>query len=136
MARKTSGTLLRPISEINLTPMIDLTFLLLITFIITFPLVEQGIAVNLPKGKSSDLSPDSARTVTLDKEGTVYLNDVPITLEQLGVSLRKARESSPDVMVIVRADERLVYGSVVKVLRCLHDADISKMALVTEADGP
>lgn len=134
MSRRTPVTSLKQISEINLTPLMDLTFILLITFIITFPLIEQGIQVNLPKGKSSDLSPDNARTVTLDREGTIYLNNIPITIEELGVSMKNTGRISPDVMIIVRADEQIVYGRVVKVLKCLHDAKISKMALVTEAD--
>jgi len=136
MARKTPVTSLKQISEINLTPLMDLTFILLITFIITFPLIEQGIPVDLPKGKSSELSPENAKTVTLDRDGVIYLNNVPITIEELGVSMRDLGRVSPNIMIIVRADERIVYGSVVQVLKCLHDASISKMALVTEADEP
>jgi biopolymer transport protein TolR len=134
MARKTPLMSLKPISEINLTPLIDLTFLLLITFIITFPLVEQGIPVNLPKGSSSELSPDSAKTVTMDQAGTIFLNNSAVTIEQLAASMQAIGRDAPDTMIIVRADERLVYGNVVKILKCLHDAKISKMALVTEAD--
>jgi biopolymer transport protein ExbD len=134
MARKTPLMSLKQISEINLTPLIDLTFLLLITFIITFPLVEQGIPISLPKGSSSELSPDSAKTVTMDQAGTIYLNNIAITIEQLAASMQELGRVAPDTMVIVRADERIVYGNVVKILKCLHDAKISKMALVTEAD--
>ena len=68
MARKTPQSSLKQISEINLTPLMDLTFILLITFIITFPLIEQGIAVNLPKGKAKELSEEEARTVTVDAQ--------------------------------------------------------------------
>ena len=134
MARKTHVTLLKQIIEINLTPLMDLTFILLITFIITFPLIEQGVPVNLPKGKASDLSPENAGTVTLEKEGNIYLDNVPMTIEELSVSMKDIGRASPDVMILVRADERIVYGQVVKVLKCLHDAKIARMALVTEAD--
>ena len=134
MARKTPVTSLKQISEINLTPLMDLTFILLITFIITFPLIEQGVPVNLPKGKASDLSPENARTVTLEKEGNIYLDNVPMTIEELSVAMKDIGRASPDVMILVRADERIVYGQVVKVLKCLHDAKIARMALVTEAD--
>ena len=83
MARKTPQTSLKAISEINLTPLMDLTFILLITFIITFPLIEQGIAVNLPKGKAKELTDEEARTVTVDAEGAIYLDNSPITLDEL-----------------------------------------------------
>lgn len=135
MSRKKPGTSLKQISEINLTPLMDLTFILLITFIITFPLLEQGIPVNLPKGKSADLSPDSARTVTVDSKGVVYLDNLPVTLADLESSMSELAVATPDVMVMVRADERIVYGQVVKVLKILHEANITRMALVTEADG-
>ena len=76
MGRRTPVTSLKQISEINLTPLMDLTFILLITFIITFPLIEQGIQVNLPRAEASDLAPDRARTVSMDREGHLYLDDV------------------------------------------------------------
>jgi biopolymer transport protein ExbD len=80
VVRRTSLTSLRQISEINLTPLMDLTFILLITFIITFPLIEQGIHVNVPEGKGQEVSAETARTVSLDGGGHLYLDDFPVTL--------------------------------------------------------
>lgn len=134
MARQTSLTSLKTISEINLTPMMDLTFLLLITFIITFPLVEQGIPVNLPKAAAKEVTSDNARTITLDRSGGIYLDDVPLTIEELGSRILEISAMDPDVAVMVRADERIEYGKVVAVMRVLHQANIVKMALVTEAE--
>lgn len=134
MARKTPLTSLKRMSEINLTPLMDLTFILLITFIITFPLIEQGIPVNLPKASAKQVSPDESRSITLDSRGGVYLDDVPITLEQLARRMDELRDASPDLTVMVRADERIAYGKVVSVLKVLHDARITKMALVTESE--
>lgn len=134
MPRKVAQTSLKQISEINLTPLMDLTFILLITFIITFPLIEQGIPVNLPAGKAKTLSPDQARTITVDEEGRVYLDDVPIGLDELEESMVLMREAGSDIPVMIRADERIRYGRVVEVLKVLHDAHISRMALVTRAE--
>jgi len=125
---------LKQISEINLTPLMDLTFILLITFIITFPLIEQGIAVDLPKGEASELSPERARTVTIDRSGKLYLDDAPIEFEALEQAMKEVGQMGADVSVMVRADQHVVYREVVKILKVLHDADVTSMALVTRAD--
>ena len=135
MARRTPLTSLKQISEINLTPLMDLTFILLITFIITFPLIEQGIPVNLPAGKAKDLSPEQARTITVDDRGQVYLDNSRVTLEQLDESVRNLVRVSPDATVMVRADEAIRYGTVVDVLQVLHKARVTRMALVTRAEN-
>jgi len=124
---------LKQLSEINLTPLMDLTFILLITFIITFPLIEQGIPVNLPRGKAKDLSPDRSRTITIDAKGA-YFDDRSISHEALSETMQKLGRADPDVVIMVRADEAVPYGSVVKVLKILHDARIARMALVTRSD--
>ena len=134
MARRTQLTSLRQINEINLTPLMDLTFILLITFIITFPLIEQGIPVDLPKGKARELSAERTSTITLDREGAVYLDDVRTDLAALGKRLSDLEDAAPGLTVMVRADERLDYGRIVKVLKVLHDANVHKMALVTQGE--
>jgi biopolymer transport protein TolR len=134
MKRRMTLTSMKEMSEINLTPLIDLTFLLLITFIITFPLIEQGISVNLPKGKASELTPDVARTVTVDKSGIIYLDDVKVALEEFSAEMESASKLDSSVMVMVRGDESIAYGKIVEVLKVLNDAGITKMALVTQAE--
>lgn len=134
MARKTPLTSLKQISEINLTPLMDLTFILLITFIITFPLIEQGIPVDLPQGETQDLDPDQSTTITVDGEGRLYLDDTQVTLGVLASRMAALGQTSPQAMVLVRADENILYGRVVDVLKVLHTAKIVRMALVTEAD--
>jgi len=134
VARKTPRTSLKQISEINLTPLMDLTFILLITFIITFPLIEQGIAVNLPRGKAAELSDEEARTVTVDAEGAIYLDNSPVTLEELTDVMMTLAGTTPDVTVMVRANEAIEYGTVVDVLKVLNKARIGKMALVTQEE--
>ena len=134
MKRRMTLTSMKEMSEINLTPLIDLTFLLLITFIITFPLIEQGIPVNLPKGKAQELTPDVARTVTVDKTGSIYLDDIKVTLEEFAVEMKSASKLDSSVMVMVRGDESIKYGRIVDVLKVLNGANITKMALVTQAE--
>jgi biopolymer transport protein TolR len=134
VARKTPTTSLKQISEINLTPLMDLTFILLITFIITFPLIEQGIPVDLPKGDSNELTDEDARTITVNQDGHLFLDDVPVTLSELNGMMQDLGLRQPDVTVMVRADKRITYGRVVEVLKSLHAASITRMALVTEAE--
>ena len=131
MARRTSMVALQEIKEINMTPLIDLTFLLLITFIITFPLLEQGIQVNLPRGKADPLDERMMRTITMDAQGELYLDRVPITREELGQEMASLGQADPETIVLVRADETLAYGRLVEVLNILREAKIARMALVT-----
>jgi biopolymer transport protein TolR len=132
--RRVALSSLKQISEINLTPLMDLTFILLITFIITFPLIEQGIPVELPQGKAQELSPDIARTITVDREASVYLDDVLVSLADLREEMIGAGRLNPSMMILVRADEHVMYGKVVDVLKILHAANLKRMALVTQAE--
>ncbi len=134
MARRTPLTSLKRMSEINLTPLMDLTFILLITFIITFPLIEHGISVNLPKGEARVVQSTEGQSISLDAKGGLYLNDSRISIESLAVSMKSVAESQPSTTIYVRADEGIAYGRVVAVLKVLHDAKISKMALVTSEE--
>ncbi len=132
MARRTPLSRRRQISEINMTPLMDLTFLLLITFMITFPLIEQGIPVRLPKGKSTELDQANTFSITLNEKGDLFFDDVPTSSDLLASDLKAKAEADPDVTILVRADERIAYGKVAAILRMMHDAGISRMALVTD----
>jgi biopolymer transport protein TolR len=134
MARRTSLVSLNQISDINMTPLMDLTFILLITFIITFPLIEQGIPINLPKGKAADMMDQQSRSISLNLDKQLYLDQVPVSREELVQAMMDVAASNPDTAIYVRADRTLPYGEVVDIMKILHDANITKMALVTEAD--
>ena len=134
MARRTSLVNLNQISDINMTPLMDLTFILLITFIITFPLIEQGIAINLPKGKAADMLESQTRSISLNLQKQLYLDDVPVSEDELRSQMARIGVDDPDTTIYVRADRKLPYGDVVAIMKILHDANITKMALVTEAD--
>ena len=134
MPRKTSIVALNEIKEINLTPLIDLTFLLLITFIITFPMIEQGIPVNLPRGRASDLQEERASTISVDSTGQLYLDQRPVSVEELDREMKILGATDPAATVLVRADERIAYGKVAEIMRILHAAGISRLALVTREE--
>jgi biopolymer transport protein ExbD len=134
MARRTSIKPLQEISEINMTPLIDLTFLLLITFILIMPVVEQGIPVNLPKGDAEDVDTKKTHSITLDVKGQLFLDSAPISKEQLTTQMNALGQTDPEATVMVRGDEGVLYGKIVEIMQILHKAQITRMALVTQAD--
>ena len=119
-------------SDPNMTPLIDLTFLLLITFIITFPMLEQGISIKLPRGKTEKIEQNKSQSITVGLDGKVYFNNREISAGELEAELRQLAEQDPQPPVLVRCDERVEYGVLMKTLKLLHACKISRMALVTE----
>ena len=136
MNNRPANTTLKQISEINMTPLMDLTFILLITFIITFPLIEQGIPMDLPTADAEALDEDSARTISVDRTGALFLDDLPISMEDLVRDMEVLGSVDPRAVVLVRADQEIPYGRVVEVLQVLTKARISRMALVTLPEQP
>ncbi len=134
MPRRTTIVELRELKEINLTPLIDLTFILLITFIIAFPLIEQGVPVQLPRTAPEETVEASARTVTLDREGRLYLDDAEIDREGLDQALAAIGRAAPETVIRVRADEAVTYGKLAEVLRMLRGAGLFRLALVMQAE--
>ncbi len=122
----------RRMSDPNMTPLIDLTFLLLITFIITFPMLEQGISIKLPRGKTEKIEQNKSQAITVGLDGKVYFNNREISADELENELRQLAEQDPQPPVLVRCDERVEYGVLMKTLKLLHACKISRMALVTE----
>jgi biopolymer transport protein ExbD len=133
--RKTSLISIREVCDINMTPMMDLTFILLITFIITFPMIEQGISVNLPKGKSGELkdSKDS-RTITIDAGGKIFLDSQPVSEEELLLEMKAAIDRSPQSTIYLSSDVAVNYGRVAEVVGLLKEANVVRMALVTTGE--
>ena len=123
----------RPKASVDMTSLIDLTFLLLVTFIVTLPALEQGVSIMLPQAKTDQLptKDNKANVVTIDALNRVFLNNKPTTLDELETTLAAMSAEDPDVPVLVRGDERLEYGQVMNVVKILHKCKIRKMALVT-----
>lgn len=129
--RRKSGAL-KPVADVNMTPLIDLVFLLLITFILAFPMIEQGIKIQLPRADADKLEERKSQTITIKYAGGIFLNDRETTLAELEESLRKIASQDPQPPVLVRCDERVEYGDMMKTMRLLHACKITRMALVTE----
>ena len=134
MARKTALSSTTPLSEMNMTPMMDLTFILLITFIITFPLIEQGIPVNLPPARGAPIEHDRSHTITIDAKGLVYLDDATTPTDALRDELRRLHDLNPDLAILIRADEDIRYRNVMDVMKILFAENISRLSLVTQSE--
>ncbi|MBQ8112011.1 MAG: biopolymer transporter ExbD [Kiritimatiellae bacterium] len=121
-------------ASIDMNSLIDLTFLLLVTFMLTIPALEQGVSIMLPRAKTDTLPTKNAKAnvITVDVNHRVFMNNVPITLEDLRKDLQAKVAADPDVPVHVRGDERLEYGAVMEVVKIVYDCHVRKMAIVTQ----
>jgi len=119
-------------AELNVTPLLDLAFVLLIIFIITTPLLESSIPLQLPVSSPKNQpppDPKSIRTVSIDRNGQIFFESKPIELPALEQELAAFQRSTPEASVIVRADKTLRYQQVVDVMDALQRAQISRMSL-------
>ncbi|MBJ6724282.1 ExbD/TolR family protein [Geomesophilobacter sediminis] len=121
------------IVEINVVPMLDLAWNLLVTFMIVVTASVQGIQVNLPKASAavSKIKP-STKAITITGEGTIYLDSFPVTLAELETRLRQLKAADPNLPVLVRGDEKISYQKVVEVLDLLQKLEITQLGLVTQ----
>ena len=131
MAGKISDNL-DEMAEINVTPLVDVMLVLLIIFIITAPMLVQGLNVNLPKQDAPSIAAESDKplVLTLNADRIIYLEDEPIHLELLGDRLGAALAGQPRP-VYVKADEELPYGFVIKVLAVLDKVGVEQVGMVT-----
>jgi biopolymer transport protein TolR len=125
----------RPTAEINMTSLIDVMLVLLIVFMITAPMLTSGVAVDLPQAESSPLpGQDEPLSVTVDRNGRIWLQDSEIALGQLGPRLEAITGRKPDARIFVRGDKGIDYGTVMGVVSAINRAGFTKVALLTE--GP
>jgi biopolymer transport protein ExbD len=122
------------LGEINVMPLVDLFMQLFIAVIIVFPAVEYGMKVNLPKGTTDQIKREQTRTLSVDRRGKIYLNDVAVSMEQLRADLVRLSKSDPPITILVKADEANNYGAVMEVLKELHAAKI-QFALMTQEES-
>lgn len=122
----------KPYDDINITPMLDLAYVLLVMFIILTTATVQGIKVNLPKASAQpSLAETKTKAVTITQDGTIYLDTVPVTMDQLETALRQYKAVTPDLPVILKADSTIQYQKVVDVLDLLGRLEITQLGLVT-----
>ncbi len=124
----------RPLSEINVTPMVDVMLVLLVIFMVTAPLMTSGVSVDLPKTDAQQLNADSEPiSVTIDAQGQIYLQNDKVDLDQLVAKLQSAAQSNPDRRIFVRGDKDLAYGRVMQVMGTITQGGFTKVALLAQA---
>lgn len=117
------------LSEINVTPFVDVMLVLLIIFMVTAPLLQQGIDVNLPQAKGKELTPTERVVITIKKDGKIYLNKTGISINELKSKLA----SMSDRDVFLKADKDVPYGIVIEVMGELREIGIEKLGMITES---
>ena len=132
MARKRERKPLNTMTNPDVTPLVDLTFLLLIVFMITAPALENALKIEAPEldGQPADLERKHA-VVNIDGEGKFYLDDEDMSLGELETALAKLKMDDPQIEVYLRGDERRQYGEVMAVMRAIRRAGIDNPSLVT-----
>jgi len=119
--------------EINVTPMLDLAYVLLVIFIIMTTASVQGIKVNLPKASEAPaIAKPKTKAVSITADGTIYLDTYPVTLPELEGLLRQYKAQDPNLPVIIKADSTLQYQRVVDVLDLVGKLEITQLGLVTQ----
>ena len=120
------------IAQINVTPLVDVMLVLLVIFMVTAPIIQQGVQVNLPQARSGAIpGTEEFLVVTVAKNGKIYLNENPMTLAELGQKLSAIRKLQADKQVYLRADQDVRYGVVMKVVAEIKHAGIQKLGMVT-----
>jgi biopolymer transport protein TolR len=124
----------QPMSEINMTPLVDVMLVLVVIFIITAPLLSSSIKLDLPKAEATQASraPEFV-TLVVDKSGQAFLNDQPQAITELAQKFLQIARSSPDTEVQLRADAAVPYGRIVEVMGAAQKAGLSRIGFVAEA---
>ena len=122
----------KPYDDINITPMLDLAYVLLVIFIIMTTASVQGIKVNLPKASAAvSMAKPQTKAITISDTGQVYLDAYPVTLAELEQRLRSLKALTPDFPVVVKGDSPVQYQKVMDILDLLRRVDLPQVGLVT-----
>jgi biopolymer transport protein ExbD len=127
----------QPYDDINITPMLDLAYVLLVTFIILTTASVQGVKVQSPRTEAAgSLSRPQTRAITITADGALYLDAYPVTLEQLASSLAQHKAANPALPVVLKGDAHAQYERVMAVLEVAKKLDITEIGLVTQRVAP
>ena len=122
----------KPYDDINITPMLDLAYVLLVIFIIMTTAAVQGVKVNLPKASASvSLAKAQTKAITISDTGQIFLDAFPVTIGELEDRLRQQKALTPDFPVIVKGDANVQYQKVIDILDLLRRLDLTQVGLVT-----
>lgn len=123
----------RPLSEINVTPFVDVMLVLLIVFMVTAPLLTVGVPVDLPKTEAKSLSePEEPLVISVNAEGQVFIQDTEVNIENLVPRLRAITENKPETRIYLRGDRTINYGRVMEVMGTVNVAGFTRVALIAE----
>lgn len=120
-------------SEINVTPLVDVMLVLLVIFMVTAPIIQQGVEVTLPSVKAEALPGKEAQfVVSITRDSQIYLNDAKLSADELTGKLKAIANERPDRQVFIRADDRVPYGEVIRTMAAIKAAGIENVGMVTE----
>lgn len=132
MAMQTQSNDDGEMSEINVTPLVDVMLVLLVVFMVTAPLLTQVVRVKLPKTEQTEPAPDQHITVlSVSPTGQPMLDDRPVPLESLETELKALQEKDPDINLQLQADKTAMFDAVAKVMACAQRSGIGKLSFVT-----
>ncbi|HAK63017.1 MAG TPA: protein TolR [Alphaproteobacteria bacterium] len=136
-SRKSKGGHRKPsMSEINVTPMVDVMLVLLIIFMVAAPLLTVGVPVELPKTEAAPLTEKTEPlAISIKADGQIFLQNTAIELDELVARLQAITENKPDTRIYVRGDHAIDYGRVMQVMGRITSAGFTKVALITETPG-
>jgi biopolymer transport protein TolR len=122
-------------SDINVTPFVDVMLVLLIIFMVTAPMMLQGVDVSLPEATSEPLDSEKDHLIiTIDKKNEIYINDYKVSVDFLSEKLTKILEGRDERAVFLKADENIPWGTVAKVMAQVKDAGVENLGMVTEPE--
>ena len=123
----------KPYDDINVTPMLDLAYVLLVIFIIMTTASVQGIKVNLPKASNTpSLAKPKTKAITINESGQVFLDAYPVTIPELETRLAQLKAADPELPVVVKGDAKVQYEKVIEVLDLIGRLEITQLGLVTQ----
>jgi len=123
----------KPYDDINITPMLDLAYVLLVVFIIMTTASVQGIKVNLPKASNTpSLAKPKTKAITINAEGKIFLDTYPVTIDELREKLTQQKAVDPETPYVIKGDGEVQYKVVVDVLALMGELDITQLGLVTQ----
>ena len=123
------------IDEINVTPLLDLTFLLLIAFMITMPLMEYGTQVTPPEMNSAELPDNNFKSISLTGKGTILIDNDPVTPEELLNKLKSLKQANPKLQLLLRADGSCSYKDVIGLMARIRNGGFTDITLVTQGES-
>ncbi len=121
-------------ADINVTSLVDVAFVLLIIFMITAPIMQGGVDVQLPQAEARPLTPNQGMVVSVDRQGRIFIDETEVTYDEFRVAFRGLVERRQPTGIYVRADRRVPYGDVVRVLAGVRNSGIKDVGLVAEEE--